>query len=250
MNRNRRKLIRQLAFLLIATGVYVLRFGSTDLGATVTIRTTNSVGFDGNCDEQCGPDVSCDQGCWAQAPELPSFHTTCGEYSGSPWNGEGMCLGECGDYYCNPYNDEDGDTCYVDCGACGDGVCNGPEDLGSCPEDCHVCEDTYCSGPYETCSNCPADCNPDQVTCGGDQPGTPDGCDEGQYQNAEGYCCETELLYEGLNDCHLCNENQYCMPVYLGGTFCSGEPPERYCIWYTNVGWGCIGRGETCGQRR
>ncbi|MDD3178189.1 MAG: BspA family leucine-rich repeat surface protein [Candidatus ainarchaeum sp.] len=63
---------------------------------------------------------------------------------------------ECGDESCN--GDENIDTCYIDCGSCGDGICtSSDENLDTCPQDCSVCGDGFCT-VYETVSSCYADC--------------------------------------------------------------------------------------------
>jgi len=223
MSSRWRRRVRQLSCLVIFASFYALRFGP-DVAAASAVSSPIAIGsLDELCEEECGPAVSCDQGCWSYENQSPLFHTICGEYAGG--GSEGMCLGECGDYYCNEYNDEDGDTCYEDCGECGNNVCEGPEDLGNCPLDCHSCGDGYCTGPYETCSNCGSDCNPTSATCGGAEPGTPDECEEGEVQNGAGYCCEVELLVEGLDGCLTCESDQQCILVFHSGGYYTGDPP-------------------------
>ena len=43
---------------------------------------------------------------------------------------------------------------------CGDGICNGNENVSNCVVDCHFCGDKICTWPYETSINCPIDCSP------------------------------------------------------------------------------------------
>jgi len=90
----------------------------------------------------------------------------------------------CGDNVCEPLKGENCGACPGDCqclpnteicsagdpsadsrgcishfaAACGDGMCNGNEDVRSCPADCNHCGDTICSSPYESYDSCPVDC--------------------------------------------------------------------------------------------
>lgn len=147
----------------------------------------------GNCDEECGPAVSCDQDCWAQAPELPPFQTSCGEYGGGPWNGIGQCLGECGDGFCNPYNGEEygAEGCPQDCGMCGDSDCDPTrgESPGTCPEDCGTCGDGRCNEDegYSSGNYCTADCGVGEA---GDKCIYPDStpCEGNEYCTPHNYC--------------------------------------------------------------
>jgi len=90
----------------------------------------------------------------------------------------------CGDMVCEPLRGENCGSCPNDCrclpnteicaagdpsadargcimhvtAQCGDGSCNGYEDVRSCPEDCNHCGDSICSSPYESYDSCPVDC--------------------------------------------------------------------------------------------
>jgi hypothetical protein len=231
MQATLRRRVRQLICILAVVALYIADFGKVDLAAaSATVAKASAGEFIDNCHEGCGPEASCEEQCWASAPELPAFLTTCGEYGGSPWNGVGQCLGFCGDGYCNEYNEEDDESCYDDCGECGDNICNGPEDLAMCPQDCRSCGDDMCTGPWENCTTCAVDCNPTFGTCGpGTDPG--DECDEGKVENGAGFCCEIEYLVEGLEGCLGCGANEQCFYTVGGGG-----------------SWACVGIGETCGD--
>ena len=239
MSSSFRTRVRHASCLIVLASVYVLQFGSHGIAASsATSSAVGIINLDDSCEEECGPSASCEQGCWSYPPQLPGFHTTCGNYGGEPWNGTGMCLGECGDSFCNEYNEEDGESCYEDCGECGDDVCEGPEDLENCALDCHSCGDGYCT-PFETCTNCGTDCNPTSATCAGDLPGTPDGCDEGEVQNSAGYCCEVEDLVEGLDGCLSCGPTEQCMLIFFAVI------PSPYHA-QSILGWGCVKKGASC----
>jgi len=184
------------------------------------------------------------------------YLTTCGEYSGEPWNGLGQCIGECGDFYCNAYNNEDPDTCYQDCGECGDSICtSGYEDAAHCYQDCGYCGDGICtyaevcgeSGECETdCNSCDDmgdECDPAFEECG--FPG--DICNPRHYCVEAGYrscgsdphgCCENEIwfevdcdwvyVHEGQAAGEAC-ENDYCLPGYGCGVCVPSGPmaPKR-----------------------
>ena len=247
MNSTLPRRLYQFGWLVIAASCFVLRFGSVELRAA---PSTSTGIVDGLCWEECGPTISCDQGCWWFPPELPANHTTCGNYAGDPWGGVGMCVGTCGDDYCNDYADEDAENCYEDCGTCGNGICDGPEDLQNCAVDCHTCGDGYCSGPWETCVTCGTDCNPTSSTCGPGLPGTPDDCDPGYVMNGEGYCCELVREFEGLDDCDLCGEHEMCVQIfdpnygYWTGTGTENDPYIGHSA--TLPAWGCVKTGSTC----
>lgn len=77
----------------------------------------------------------------------------------------------CGDSHCDADHGEDTRTCPADCGAaCGDGVCNGPESGDSCYSDCGECGNQVCE-PYEVAHlSCCGDCGcPGGFACGGGQ---------------------------------------------------------------------------------
>ena len=54
-----------------------------------------------------------------------------------------LCLNKCGDGYCDGSCDETGITCYEDCGACGNSICEPVESVAICCKDCG-CPDSYC----------------------------------------------------------------------------------------------------------
>lgn len=65
--------------------------------------------------------------------------------------------GSCGDGQCT-VEFEDADGCYDDCGSCGDAVCSGPEDADNCYDDCGFCGDAICTTSREDESSCYTDC--------------------------------------------------------------------------------------------
>jgi hypothetical protein len=234
MTRQSRMRMRYAVAMLVVAGLYLAndegisaRAGAANAGASRAVGRA-AAGSDGNCDESCGPDVSCDQGCWAWADQLPTFHTTCGEYGGGPWNGFGNCIGTCGDAYCNEYNDEDMDTCYQDCGECGDNVCTPyAEDAAHCYDDCGYCGDGICS-PSEECgaSN---QCSPD---CGG--------C------SSQGSQCDD--LFSDCGGGERCNAQHYC--ASLGDRSCGGD--HGCCsneVWFAlDCLWEYEHHGQTAGE--
>lgn len=162
-----------------------------------------SIGSYGLCDEECGPAVSCEQECWAWAPDLPLFESTCGNWSGPPWGGIGQCLGTCGDDYCNEYNEEDMASCYEDCGECGDDICtSGPESAALCYEDCDYCDSGICT--FAELCGAPGECEEDCGPCGelGDE-------------------CE-EVGEECGDPGEVCSPQKYC--VLAGDRSCGGDP--------------------------
>jgi hypothetical protein len=171
----------------------------------------------GNCDDEevCGPSFSCDDPCWLIEGQLPPFEITCGDYDGEPWNGSGNCLGECGDGYCNEYNDEEYglSSCWEDCGYCGDDECQWweGEEYGECDE-CGYCGDGRCS--IEEHPGATGYCSQD---CGS---GVPDGdeCDD------DGECGSGEQ----------CSPNRYCL----------ADEPSEECTPYPN-GY-CLNHNDCC----
>jgi hypothetical protein len=154
-------------------------------GGRVTVASAQLFGdcFD---DDACGPEFSCDDPCWSYAPELPPFETTCGEYGGPPWNGYGNCLGECGDGYCNEFNDEE-------------------YGLSGCPQDCGWCGDDKCQSPNETLTGyCEDDCGPNLPELPGGaecDPERQEGCDIDEFCNTQGTCVEVS---------HECSSTGFC----------------------------------------
>jgi len=207
------------------------------------------------CSQACGPAVSCDEDCSSFIDQGPLFDTTCGEYSGEPWNGAGNCLGTCGDDYCNEYNDEDPDTCYEDCGECGDDICTaGWEDTAHCYEDCGYCGDDICTYA-EICGQadeCEDDCN----SCTGlgeecSEPfsacGTPgDVCNPQNYcvtpgsrtcQTAHG-CCLGEIWFE--IDCDWVRQHE--------GPAAGDDCEELHCMGSLGCGE-CVPSGPSTPRR-
>lgn len=167
------------------------------------------------CDAVCGPAEDCDKPCLVDL-----FENTCGGYGGPPIDPiAGNCLGECGDTFCNSFNGEDAATCWEDCGACGDWVCSGPENLvGSqfyCCLDCHS-NPNECVGPGGPCD---------------DEPGV---CGMGETCNKGGTCCPVGLWFVGVeSDCSWrCNGSEDCVNL----------TPE----WPTEQQWACVASGGAC----
>jgi hypothetical protein len=189
--------LRNLAFLVML-GLYMLTIGHRGVLAMVGIQDF--------CDdpEVCGPLEECNKPCWVDL-----FENTCGGYGGTPVDPvRGNCIGTCTDGYCNDFNGEDDETCYDDCGDCGDETCSTAEEYGPlfCCQDCNVeacntyqnsCEDSLdCSSGLS--------CNEDLVCCTSTSVGTNVwGCSACYYNE----------------DCVYSNPNYYC--VTKGGV-CSG----------------------------
>jgi hypothetical protein len=189
------------------------------------------------CELECGPDVSCEQACWVAPPELPLQESTCGAWEGPPWNGEGQCLGTCGDDFCNEYNNEEygEEGCPEDCGFCGDDICDpfNSENSSTCYVDCRECGDDICDGElFENCGTCPEDCNPNQEQCGEGEPG--EECDEGKCNNAQGHCCVPAMYDDDPDICSYCTASQQCL---------SGWNPGLGAYVFM-----CIEEGESCGD--
>jgi hypothetical protein len=147
--------MKRLRYLLFLASALLFLQNEARIGASPRPEGCNTV---------CGTAVACETECWNF--DDVGFLTTCGEYRGG--GGSGMCLGYCGDYFCNPDNNETygsgPNDCPDDCGFCGDGMWQyAYEDLGNCPVDTHRCPDSACSGTWENCGNCPQDCG----SCGG-----------------------------------------------------------------------------------
>jgi hypothetical protein len=229
---------KRLRFVLFLAAAFMYFYG----------RPISLLARNGDCDSECGPSVSCDYACEGSYDE--PFNNHCGTHHGG--SSAGWCIGECGDGFCNPYNDEDSGTCYDDCGVCGDLSCDGPEDLNNCPADCRSCGDGFCTGPWETCNSCGADCNPGNATCGsGSDPGLTEECDEGQVQNAEGYCCDAELVPQGdLGNCSVCGGGYECVYFHSIGYWYenpSWPTSGPHYLWHSGgIGWGCVAAGQSC----
>jgi len=232
MDGQMRERLRYMAAVFVVLGLYLANDDGV-LARTVAPAATAATYDD--CDEECGPAEACETQCWSYVDQGPPFLTTCGDYSGEPWNGAGNCIGTCGDYYCNEYNDEDPDTCYQDCGECGDDICTeSAEDLETCAEDCATCGDDICNrSGGEDCQTCPGDCNPTQAQCQG---GTGDDCGGGEFKNSAGSCCLPS--YEGsLSICSYCGSNEQCVEVWVNGA--PLETPNKVYI--------CLDAREGCG---
>jgi hypothetical protein len=90
--------------------------------------------------------------------------------------------GVCGNNVCDTY--ETPQTCAVDCGYCGNGVCRSVfENANNCVQDCGYCGDNYCYGS-ETPSSCVSDCG----WCGDNQ------------------CAGSESVYNCPSDCASCGD--------------------------------------------
>ena len=241
----------RLALLLTAVFTYVGAVRPITAHAAAPVAAMAAAVTTESCDDVCGPTVDCDTACNGTYYEEP-WDTTCGAHYGGVL--DGYCAGTCGDAYCNSANGEDPDTCYDDCGYCGDGHCSGPEDIGSCPADCHVCGDGICSGG-ETCSSCPEDCNPTDDPCEAvGEEGTADGCGSFEIRNGAGYCCKVysylsqyEVQYYmdgGPNGAcaSVCGTHQQCIE-FVGVGYYDPEDPDNPHDTST-IGWGCVGLGE------
>ena len=157
------------------------------------------------CDDPdvCGPLESCEKSCYVDL-----FENTCGGYGGVPVDQvRGNCLGTCSDGYCNDFNGENDETCYDDCGSCGDSVCSSAEEYGP----------TFCCN----------DCNPSVCSTygGGCQEEDHEACGEGLGCNAAQTCCTAIAVPQ----CVLCLANENCVPWPFG--------PQPYV---------CVTKGSTC----
>ena len=228
--------------------------------------------IDGACLNQAGNDGSaCDD------DDTCTINDYCLEGDCIPGGYQAGCLGICGDGKC--VYSEDKDSCPVDCGECGDGLCglheNGPGG-GSCPLDClAACGDGKCQGGEsatlcwldcggcgdgkcglnETHDNCLADCPP---LCGdGD-------CSGGESADScawdclppcgDSICQGGEHFYTCPADCNVCGDNvcgnsedvdncpQDCQTPCGNGVCDGGENPE---ICAVDCGW-C--GDQTCGH--
>ena len=190
---------------------------------------------------------------------------------------DGDCVSEavepgcnCGDGECK--GDEDNETCPLDCGSCGDGVCgvneNGPEG-GLCPQDClAACGNKKCEGGEspETCfvdcgdcgdafcsynespSTCPADC---PAACGDKNcEGTESSdncpvdcqpsCGDGACEMAENpVTCPADCTYCGDGVCGTTEDldscPQDCLLAACGNAKC--EPGENATDCAVDCGW-------------
>ena len=99
----------------------------------------------------------------------------------------------CGDSSCN--GDETANTCYSDCGSCGDGICtSGEENMTSCYTDCGSCGDGICTSGEENATTCYDDCG----ECGNSILEGPETCD------SDTESCTTSVLgitYVGTHTC-------------------------------------------------
>ena len=139
------------------------------------------------------------------------------------------CQGNCGDGACTGV--ETGESCAVDCGPCGDGVCgfheNGPGG-GNCPQDClAACGDGECAGG-ETAEFCLLDCG---------------GC-------GDGLCSLDETSEECLGDCPPECGDDLCEPGENGDTCpadCMSPCGDGLCGWGENP-YGCPQDCSYCGD--
>jgi hypothetical protein len=100
--------------------------------------------------------------------------------------------GACGDGKCD--GGEDLWACPGDC-FCGNGTCDPSETPYGCEQDCNVCGDTYCAGD-ETPKTCEADCGHcGNGTCETDL----DECKVSEVGG--GYYCEDDCCVGGANQC-------------------------------------------------
>ena len=230
MTSSTRRRLQLIAGILAASSLAITQVA--EVGAAARPRPAL---FD-LCDEECGPEVSCEQECWSWAPDLPLLESTCGEWSGPPWNGEGQCLGYCGDGFCNSFNNEEygPEGCPEDCGQCGDEICdaNNGENTATCYADCRECGDDICDGElFENCGTCATDCNPNAEECGSGEPG--ESCDEGKFNNAQGHCCVPSAASGQSSICNYCVTGEQCL---------YGWNPSVWSYVYM-----CIPQGEGCG---
>lgn len=92
------------------------------------------------------------------------------------------CLNLCGNATCEAGAGETMDTCYADCGTCGDAICTaGHEDVSSCYADCGTCGDSICSAGHEDATSCYADCG----SCGNGILEGSEQCDDGNMVNGD-----------------------------------------------------------------
>ena len=149
----------------LAAGGEVTLVGEAPWGLMVRARPVEPepvVCGDGRCDEDEEDVASCAEDC----------HTCDDGVCSRPWESEGNCARDCKVVPPPPVP------------VCGDGRCNGEENLGSCARDCHVCGDKVCSQPWETSAECSEDCDPTPPPlCGNGQPDDGEACDFGVADN-------------------------------------------------------------------
>jgi len=123
-------------------------------------------------------------------PPLPDIGDQCGDDTCQADEDGFSCYadcGGCGNAECETPNEND-ISCYADCGSCPDDICQvADEDPVSCPEDCGYCGDDECQSNeddlscYPDCGDCPDTiCQPDELsnpsyTCPDDCGFCPDG---------------------------------------------------------------------------
>lgn len=163
----------------------------------------------------------------------------------------------CGDSSCN--GDETANTCYSDCGSCGDGICtSGEENMTSCYTDCGTCGDGICTFGeenattcYDDCGECgnsilegPETCDSDTESCTTSVSGityvgthtclgdcsaygtctTTKSCGDGICQNTGG---DGETVSNCVVDCHSCGDG-ICSDGYETEVSCPAD-----CLQYT-----------------
>ncbi|MEX2662634.1 MAG: hypothetical protein WD227_11935 [Vicinamibacterales bacterium] len=205
------KHVRHVMFLAMVTLFMASGYQPVSMAALPGGASSVAVSMQDFCDdpEVCGPSEDCEKPCYVDL-----FENTCGGYGGVPVDPvEGNCLGECGDTYCNHYNGEDAETCWQDCGSCGDSVCSGPENMVGTEHYC--CQDCY--------SN-PTEC----VATGGGcvehgECGMSEGC------NGSGVCCGVGSMHSEEGCDSSCGYAEQCLQagtaVWLcvrGGSACTG----------------------------
>ncbi len=169
--------------------------------------------------------------------------------------------GTCGDDVCS--DDEDCETCAIDCPGCldpcGNGFCDPGENCSNCLQDCQPCcgNDLCEEQQNESCLTCPQDCG----QCCGDKQCIP-------YHNEScktcpedcGECCGDKTCSEGLGetcqtcpgDCGACCGNKACEATYGENCLtcpadcgaCPASCGDKKC----DAGETCAGCPVDCGE--
>ncbi len=141
----------------------------------------------------------------------------------------------CGDGECN--GPEDVESCAEDCGECGDGECDwaGGEDPYSCYDDCGECGDYECNGPEDadSCYNDCGECGDGECTWGEEDP---ESCYDDCGECGDGECTwgeeDPESCYDDCGECGdgECNgpEDPESCPMDCEG---GGDCGDGWCDW-------------------
>ncbi len=213
-------------------------------GAVCGDGTCNSGNEDAaTCYADCGScgnaaqegEEGCDYGVEnTDTPCTPAYGSSC-TYCDTSCVSHTVEGGVCGDATCDD-GSEDAATCYIDCGACGNGIQEGEEGCDRGAENTN----TVCTAPYGgSCDYCTTDCVLEYVTgeyCGDGSVNGSEGCDSGAYNNVP---CSPGYNYEpNVSTCSYCNSE--CTETTLTNTYCGDgicdELNENAGTCYTDCG--------------